>query len=133
MEPLHKELSQLIIGCFYNVYNTLGRGFSEKVYENALCIELRKNGLQGIKQQEIKVFYEEGIVGDFKADIIVNDLIILELKAVLQIVDDHEAQLLNYLRATNIEVGYVLNFGSKAEFKRKVYNNDRKYQVKSIE
>ena len=133
MEPLHKELSQQIIGCFYEVYNTLGRGFSEKVYENALCIELRKNGLQGIKQQEIKVFYEEEIVGDFKADIIVNDLIILELKAVIQIVDDHEAQLLNYLRATNIEVGYVLNFGSKAEFKRKVYNNDRKYQVKSIE
>ena len=126
MEPLHKELSQQIIGCFYNVYNTLGRGFSEKVYENAMCIELRKNGLRGVKQQEIKVFYEEEIVGDFKADIIVNDLVILELKAVIQIIDDHEAQLLNYLRATNIEVGYVLNFGSKAEFKRKVYNNNRK-------
>ncbi len=126
MEPLHKELSQQIIGCFYNVYNTLGKGFSEKVYENAMCIELRKNGLRGVKQQEIKVFYEEEIVGDFKADIIVNDLVILELKAVIQIIDDHEAQLLNYLRATNIEVGYILNFGSKAEFKRKVYNNNRK-------
>ena len=126
MEPLHKELSQQIIGCFYNVYNTLGRGFSEKVYENAMCIELRKNGLRGVKQQEIKVFYEEEIVGDFKADIIVNDLVILELKAVTQIIDDHEAQLLNYLRATSIEVGYILNFGSKAEFKRKVYNNYRK-------
>jgi GxxExxY protein len=126
MEPLHKELSQKVIGCFFNVYNKLGFGFAEKVYENALLIELRKAGLTGVKQKPITVYYDDEVVGDFYADIIVNDCIILELKVAEEIIDDHVGQLLNYLKATDIEVGYVLNFGQKAQFSRKIFGNYRK-------
>jgi GxxExxY protein len=126
MEPLYKELSQRAIGCFYTVYNKLGFGFAEKVYENALCIELRKEGINAIKQQAITVYYDNEIVGDYKADIIVNDCMILELKVADEIISDHEGQLLNYLKATDIEVGYILNFGRKAQFSRKVFGNYRK-------
>lgn len=123
---LHEDLSNKIIKCFYNVYNTLGFGFLEKVYENAMLLELRNQGLKSEKQRPIKVFYEERLVGEYYADIIVEDLIILELKAAENIVEEHELQLINYLKATDIEIGLLLNFGKKPEFRRKIFTNDRK-------
>jgi GxxExxY protein len=122
----HADITGKVIGAFFKVYNTLGYGFNEKVYENALAIELRKAGLKAVKQQEIVVFYDGEDVGDYRADIIVNDVVIVELKAARELAEEHEAQLLNYLKATTIEVGLLLNFGVKAEHKRKVYDTDRK-------
>ena len=115
--------SNLSIKAFYNVYNTLGFGFLEKVYENAMYIELRKFGLNVEKQVPIKVRYDNFLVGDYYADIIVNNKLILELKAMEGLCEEHEAQLLNYLRATDIEIGLLLNFGKKPQFKRKVWTN----------
>ncbi len=123
---LHGELTEDIIGAFYTVNNSLGFGFLEKVYENALMIELKKYGMNAEQQKPLSVYYNGKIVGEYFADIIVNDRVILELKTVEKILPEHEAQLLNYLRATNIEVGLVLNFGRKAQFVRKYYTNDRK-------
>jgi GxxExxY protein len=125
-EGKHAELTEKIIGAFFKVYNTLGYGFAEKVYENALAIELCKLGLKVEQQKNITVYYEGTIVGDYVADVIVGDVVMLELKAVRQLTDEHEAQLLNYLKATPVEVGLLLNFGPKAEFKRKVFDNKRK-------
>jgi GxxExxY protein len=114
-------LTEKIIGYAYKVYNTLGFGFMETVYENALSIELKKAGFRIEKQKAINVFYENERVGFFKADIIVNDLVILELKSVQAIVKEFEVQLVNYLTATMKPVGLVLNFGPKrVEVKRKV-------------
>ena len=123
---LHSEITDKIIKAFYKVYNTLGYGFLEKVYENAIVIELKKSGFNVRQQQNIKVYYEEEVVGDYYADLIVNDAVIVELKAAASICEEHKAQLLNYLRATDIEVGLLLNFGKKAEFDRKIFTNDRK-------
>ena len=123
---LHKEITSEIIAAFYAVYNTLGYGFLEKVYENALILELRKKGLTVKKQVPIKVKYDGQIIGEYFADLFVEDKVIVELKAVEKIIAVHEAQLLNYLKATNIEVGLLLNFGPKAEFKRKILTNHRK-------
>jgi GxxExxY protein len=125
-EGKHAELTEKIIGAFFKVYNTLGYGFAEKVYENALVIELRKLGLKVEQQKSITVYYEGTVVGEYVADVIAADVVLLELKAARQITDEHEAQLLNYLKATPIEVGLLLNFGPKAEFKRKVFDNERK-------
>jgi len=125
-ELFHKELSGKIINCFYTVYNTLGFGFLEKVYENAMMIELRENGIKAEKQKPIKVYYNEELVGEYFADIIVEDLIIIELKAAEGIVEEHESQLINYLKATDKEVGLLLNFGKKPEFRRKIFTNDKK-------
>ena len=122
----HADLTRKIIGAFYQVYNTLGYGFSEKVYENSLAIELKKLGLKVQKQQEIIVYYEGVNVGEYFADAVVGGAVILELKAVRKLSEDHEAQLLNYLKATTIEVGLLLNFGPNAEVKRKTYDNHRK-------
>lgn len=122
----YEELSKEIIGAFYRVQTTLGFGFLEKVYENALVIELKKLCLGAEQQVPIKVYYDNTVVGSYVADIIVNDLILLELKAGEAITPEHEAQLLNYLKATEFEVGYILNFGRKATFSRKVFENDRK-------
>jgi GxxExxY protein len=126
MELLHEELTNKIIKCFYNVFNVLGYGFLEKVYHNALLLELRSYGLEAISQGEIIVFYNGTEVGHYYADIIVEDRVILEIKVAKTIIEAHEAQLLNYLRATDKEVGLVLNFGPKAEFKRKVFENKYK-------
>jgi len=123
---LHSELTEKIIKAFYNVYNTLGYGFLEKVYENALKIELSKMGLNVQAQKNIKVHYAGYEVGDYYADLLINDLIIIELKAAENICEEHEAQLINYLKATNIEVGLLINFGKKAEFKRKIFINENK-------
>ena len=127
---LHEDLTSQIIASFYGVYNALGYGFLEKVYENALLIELRKRGLTAQQQIPIQVYYDGQPVGEYFADILVNGMIILELKVASEIILAHEAQLVNYLKATNIEVGFVLNFGPKAEFKRKISSNMRKQNLK---
>ena len=123
---LHRELTKSIIKIFYDVYNELGYGFLERVYQNALYYELKENGFKVEAQKKIKVFYKEIEVGDYIADIIVNDLIILELKAQEYLVEANEFQLINYLKATDCEVGLLLNFGKKPEFVRKIYQNYKK-------
>ena len=125
-ELLNQELSGRIINCFFTVYNTLGYGFLEKVYENAMMIELRKNGIKAQKQKPIRVFYERESVGIYFADIIVENLIILELKAHEYVAAESELQLINYLKATDKEVGLLFNFGKKPEFRRKIFTNDMK-------
>lgn len=123
---VHSEITSLIIKAYYNVYNKLGYGFLEKVYENAMLIELRKLGLFCKSQVQIKVFYDEEEVGFYIADILVNDFVIIEVKAAECLCEEHEAQLINYLKATNIEVGLLLNFGKEAELKRKVFSSEYK-------
>ena len=122
----HKELTEDIIKIFYKVYNTLGYGFLEKIYENSMMIEFRKAGILAVSQSPIKVTYEGEIVGEHAADIIVDNKVIIELKAAKKLAEDHHAQLLNYLKATDIEVGLLLNFGPKPEISRKVFDNFRK-------
>ena len=126
----HKELTDLIIQAFYNVYNELGYGFLENVYQNALYFELKNIGLEVEAQKIIDVYYKTLLVGKYKVDLVVNDLIILELKAVDYLVQEHENQLINYLKATDKEVGLLLNFGKKPEIRRKIFDNDRKQQFK---
>ncbi len=120
---LHSDITALIIKAFYKVYNKLGFGFLEKVYENALLLELQKLELSVVAQFPIIVYYDGIEVGYYVADILVNDCVIVEIKAKEDLVEAHEAQLTNYLRATNIEVGLLLNFGKKAKFKRKVFSS----------
>ena len=122
----HNELTEKIIAVFYKVYNKLGYGFLEKVYENAMMIEFGKEKILAIAQSPIKVIYENETVGEYYADILVDNKVIVEIKAAKCLSGEHEAQLLNYLKATDIEVGLLLNFGPKAEIKRKAFNNDRK-------
>jgi GxxExxY protein len=122
----HQAITEKIINSFYTVYNILGYGFLEKVYENAMLIELRKAGLDVAPQAPIKVFYNDQIVGEYFADLIVGNSVIVELKATAKLSVKHEAQLLNYLKATRHEVGLLLNYGPKPEFKRKVYDNTMK-------
>jgi GxxExxY protein len=118
---VYHEVTETIIGCAYRVYNKMGFGFVESVYEKCLLIELRNAGLNTESQKPITVYYESEIVGEFLADIIVNDAIILELKSVRRIIKAHEVQLVNYLVATRKPVGLILNFGEKkVEIKRKV-------------
>jgi len=117
----YRELTEKIIGCAYRVYNRMGFGFLESVYEKCMLIELREEGLSAEAQKPITVFYNNELVGEFIADIIVEDTVILELKSVKRIVQAHEVQLVNYLVATGKPVGLVLNFGErKVEIKRKV-------------
>jgi len=122
----YQNLTEDIIKIFYKVYNTLGYGFLERIYENAMMIEFRKAGIPAESQSPIEVIYEGQIVGEHAADIIVDNTVIVELKAVKNLADDHHAQLLNYLKATDIEVGLLLNFGPKPEISRKVFDNFRK-------
>ena len=125
-EAKHKDLTELIIKAFYTVYNTLGYGFLEKVYENAFAIELRSLGLKADQQAHIAVYYAGEIVGEYFADLLINDTVIIELKAARALAPEHEAQLLNYLKATPYEVGLLLNFGPEPQIKRKIYDNERK-------
>jgi GxxExxY protein len=125
----HSDLTDKIIKAFYTVYNKLGYGFLEKVYENALLIELTKCGLKAVSQIPIKVYYDGLDVGMYFADFIVNDLVIIELKAAEGLIEEHEAQLVNYLKATDIEVGLLLNFGKTPQFKRKVFSAEYKTLV----
>ena len=128
----HSDITDLILNAFYKVHRQLGYGFNEKVYENSMAIELRKLGLKVAQQHEIEVFYNGQPVGTYFADLIGNDVVMLELKAVQQLADEHEAQLLNYLKATRIEVGLLLNFGTTTDMKRRVYDNDRKGSLEWI-
>ncbi len=125
-ELLHRDLTKKIIGAFYEVYNTLGYGFLEKVYENALVLELRSLGLRVVAQKRLSVYYGDQIVGDYFADLIVEGLVILEIKAATALHEAFVAQLQNYLKATDVEVGLVLNFGPEPAFKRKAFSNSRK-------
>jgi GxxExxY protein len=127
---IHEELTKRIIGAYYNVYNALGYGFLEKVYQNALLLEMRSIGLQCTPQSAITVFYNQEIVGEYFADIVVENTVICELKAIEALREEHEAQLLNYLKATPIEVGLLLNFGVKPTFRRKIFTNDLKPNLK---
>jgi GxxExxY protein len=126
MELLHQELTDSILKLFFEVYHELGYGFLEKVYQNSMFIELKNRGFQVEAQKQIKVFYKGMTVGEYYADLMVNECVILELKAAEAIVLEFEWQLINYLRGTEAEVGLLLNFGKKAEFRRKVFENSRK-------
>ncbi len=117
----YEKVTETIIGCAYRVYNKMGFGFLESVYEKCLLIELRKAGLDTETQKPITVYYEGEVVGEFVADIMVNNAVIIELKSVRRIIKAHEVQLVNYLVATGKPVGLILNFGErKVEIKRKV-------------
>lgn len=118
---LYRDLTEKIIKCFYNVYNELGGGFLESVYENSLTIEFESIGLSFESQKNINVFYKNDLVGEFIADMVVDNKILIEIKAVSILSPLHKAQLINYLRATGIKVGLLVNFGNKLEFKRVIY------------
>lgn len=120
---MHSELTEQVIQMFYKVYNALGHGFLEKVYENTMFHELTAAGLVVKRQQPITVFYAGVEVGSYYADLIVEGLVIVELKAAESICEEHECQLINYLKATDMEVGLLLNFGKKPQVKRKVNSN----------
>ncbi len=123
---LYEETTSRIIKAFYKVYNTLGYGFLEKVYEKALAIELSRGGFEVVRQMSIDVYYGDDLVGEYYADLVVNTSIILEIKAIEALHPRHTNQLVNYLKATDIEVGLLLNFGEKPEIVRKIFTNDRK-------
>jgi GxxExxY protein len=120
----HKELSEKIIAAAYKVHKGLGYGFLEKVYKNALAIELEKAGLNYAQEVPLRVSYQGRIVGEYFADIVVDNKIIIEIKALSQIQPVHETQLVNYLKATGINVGLLINFGSSVEVKRRIYGFD---------
>jgi len=126
MNYQYNDLTNKIIRCFYDVYHSLGYGFLEKVYENSLTLELKQNGLFAVQQMPIKVSYKNHQVGDYFADLVVNNKVIIELKAQEVLIPENEAQLLNYLKATEYEIGLLLNFGKKPEIKRKIFSNDLK-------
>ena len=125
-EIKHKELTEKIIRVFYKVYNNLGYGFLEKVYENGMMLEFSRERISAVAQFAIKVYYEDEIIGEYFADILVDNKVIVEIKAARNLALENEAQLLNYLKATEIEVGLLLNFGAKPEIRRKVFDNQRK-------
>lgn len=122
----YEELTDKIISAFFKVYNTLGFGFSEKVYENAMYLELKSMGFKVEQQSRIEVYYEEILVGEYYSDLTVEDIVICELKANENLSHINELQLLNYLKATDKEVGLLFNFGKKPELKRKVFDNSKK-------
>lgn len=123
---LHKELTGEIIKAFYDVYNELGYGFLERVYQNALFLELKQRGFYVEAQKRIPVYYKEHFVGDYFADIIVEDKVILELKACEVLIEEFEYQLINYLKSTTCEVGLLFNFGKEPSFIRKIFKNSNK-------
>jgi GxxExxY protein len=120
----HEQLTGKIIEVFYEVYNELGHGFLESVYENSMRLALSEAGLLVLPKKSIEVWFRGNVVGTFAPDVIVENLVILEIKSARAIDSAHEARLLNYLRATEIEVGLLLNFGPKPEFKRLVFDNE---------
>lgn len=126
MHLKHKEITDIILKNFYAVYKELGHGFLERVYQNAMFFALQEAGLKVEAQCKIKVYFRGREVGDYFADLIVNDVVIIELKAAAALNEEHEVQLVNYLKATKIEVGLLLNFGKEPEFERKMWVNDKK-------
>ena len=125
-ELRYAELTNKVIGAFYDVYNELGHGFLESVYRQAMQLALMELGLRVESERPMVVFFRGKAVGEFRADLVVEDTLVLELKATRSLDPSHEAQLLNYLRATRMEVGLLLNFGERPEFKRLLYDNERK-------
>jgi GxxExxY protein len=128
----HEELTEKIIQAFYKVYNTLGYGFLERVYLNAMYIELTAMGFKVEKEKKILVYYLGNVVGDYQADLIVEDIIAVELKAIDALAEENEHQLVNYLKATTLEIGLLLNFGKKPQVKRKIFDNDKKKMLKRV-
>src|SRR6476620_8652291 len=122
----HQEVTRKIIGIFYAVYNELGHGFLESVYQDSLVIALKAEGRRLCTPVESPVWFRGNNVGNFEGDVLVENCVLLELKAARALDSTHQAQLLNYLRATEIEVGLLLNFGLKPEFKRLIFDNPRK-------
>ena len=125
-ELLHKALTAQILEAFHTVYRALGFGFLEKVYENALGVELRQRGLKVEQQVPITVYYRGEAVGHYVADLLVEDKVLVEIKAVERLTEAHQAQLLNYLHGTPVEVGLLLNFGPRPQVVRRILTNDRK-------
>lgn len=123
MAAKHPEITDKIIRAFYTVYNTLGYGFPEKVYQNAMVVELHRLGMKVQKEVSIQVYYQGECVGAFFADLVVEDVVVVELKAAQELIDQHEAQLLSYLKSCIIEVGLLINFGPKLQIQRKIYDN----------
>ena len=127
------EMTEIIIGAFYEVYNTLGYGFIEAVYQNALCKELTRLGVPFDTHRKITVFYKKEIVGYYEADIIAFDRVILELKAVRKLSFEHERQLRNYLKATDLEIGLLLNFGPRPEIRREIFSKSYRMQLQELQ
>ncbi len=125
------KLTDQIINVYYTVYNALGYGFLEKVYETAMLQEFERRGLQVESQRQIQVYFKGQLVGDYYADLIVENRVILEIKAAEDMHDSFIAQLLNYLRATPCEIGFVFNFGKEAKFERRFFSNRRKIHLQS--
>jgi GxxExxY protein len=123
---LYKNITDSILKAYYAVYNQLGYGFLEKVYQNSMYFELKSLGYKVEAQKQIKVYFKNQLVGEYYADLLVEDKVIVELKACELLMNVHVAQLMNYLKATEVEVGLVLNFGEDPEFKRIIYTNDKK-------
>jgi GxxExxY protein len=123
---LYKNITDSILKAYYAVYNQLGYGFLEKVYQNSMYFELKSLGYKVEAQKQIKVYFKNQLVGEYYADLLVEDKVIVELKACELLMNVHVAQLMNYLKATEVEVGLVLNFGEDPEFKRIIYTNDIK-------
>ena len=128
---LHKSITDKILKVYYDVYNELGYGFLEKVYQNAMYFELKSLGYKVEAQKQIKVYYKKQLVGEYYSDLLVEDKVIVELKATELLMNAHVAQIINYLKGTPIEVGLLLNFGEQPEFKRFIYTNDRKINLKN--
>ena len=126
MELKHKELTEQVIGAYYAVYNDLGYGFLERVYQNAMYFELLDRGMKVEAQKSINVYRNGRLIGAYYADLMVNDVVIVELKAASALTEAHEDQLINYLKASNIEVGLLINFGIEPKFERKTWSNQRK-------
>jgi GxxExxY protein len=127
---LHKSITDKILKVYYEVYNELGYGFLEKVYQNAMYFELKSLGYKVEAQKQIKVYYKKQLVGEYYSDLLVEDKVIVELKATELLMNAHVAQIMNYLKGAPIEVGLLLNFGEQPEFKRFIYTNDRKINLK---
>ena len=123
---LHENKTRAILQAFYHVYNKLGYGFLERIYENALAHELSKRGFDVTQQLAIDVYYDGLVMGQYFADLVIDNCVVLELKAVEELNSQHTAQLLNYLKASQIEVGLLLNFGPNPQFKRRAFSNERK-------
>ena len=128
---LHKSITDKILKVYYEVYNELGYGFLEKVYQNAMYFELKSLGYKVEAQKQIRVYYKKQLVGEYYSDLLVEDKVIVELKSTELLMNAHVAQIINYLKGTPIEVGLLLNFGEQPEFKRFIYTNDRKINLKN--
>jgi GxxExxY protein len=127
-----KDLTEKIIGAAFDVHNELGSGFVEKVYENSLAIELRKRGLRVEQQKPVKVEYQGESVGEFVADLIVDDTVLVEIKSVKSLTPEYESKLIHYLKATGIEVGLLINFAESVEVRRKIYTNQRNPSAQNL-